>query len=217
LFHAIARYRPVDSAGPHLNNVGFNPGKAYTDDWPGAKVQFQRGYKFSIACENSSTPGYTTEKVVHGLAADTIPIYFGNPDVGREFNPRRIINCHEFDSIEAVVKRVVAVDQNDDLYRQIMSEPFFPDDRPPARLTDEALLDRFAYIFGQPKAAAFRRNRHVWGALYEEQRRREAEALAKIAEIADRLWQVAQPAEPQLKAQLEAMHRELYTFRGEGW
>lgn len=183
-FQELSRYRRVDSAGQHLNNLGYTPGAAYTGDWPGDKVTFQKSYKFSIAFENSSSPGYTTEKLVHALAADTIPIYFGNPLVARDFNPRRFVNCHDFDSTDAIIGRVAEIDRDDELFLSIVNEPFFPDDQVPGNLTEDALLRRFEAIFQQKKKDAYRRNFHVWGPLYEQRRIREIQAETQLAKPA---------------------------------
>jgi hypothetical protein len=174
LFHRLCQYRKVDSAGSFLNNTGFTPGD------PGLgkeatfnKLAFQRECKFSIAVENSPTLGYTTEKLIHALAADTIPIYWGNPAVGREFNAKRIINCHEFGSLDEVANRVKDIDQDEDLFMAILSEPFFPNDKVPESLSDESVLAQFRHIFSQGKECSVRRNRYVWGKMYEQRRRRE--------------------------------------------
>jgi hypothetical protein len=179
-FHLLCRYQNVDSAGAHLNNIGPTLGKAYQGDWSGEKVKFQREYKFSIAFENSSTLGYTTEKIVHALAADTIPIYWGNPAVAREFNSRRFINCHEFVSPAEVIDRIQEVDQADKVYRQILAEPFFPGGEVPQHLREENVLAQFDHIFSQSKAEALRRNRYVWGRRYEERRISEVQAMAAL-------------------------------------
>ncbi len=179
-FHLLCQYRKVDSAGAHLNNTGSTPGPVFEGDWPGEKVKFQRSYKFSIAFENSSTIGYTTEKIVHALAADTIPIYWGNSAIAREFNPRRFINCHEFSSLRDAIQRIREVDECDDLYRQILAEPFFPSDEVPEYLKDARILGQFEHIFSQNKADAFRRNKFVWGKRYEERRIGEVKALAAL-------------------------------------
>jgi hypothetical protein len=118
------RKKKVDSAGAHLKNIEDEIGAAYQGDWTKPKVDFQKKYKFTIAFENSSSIGYTTEKIVHALAADTIPIYWGNPEVEREFNPKRIINCHDFDNIEQIIKRVFEIDENDTKFQEVLREPF---------------------------------------------------------------------------------------------
>ncbi len=78
---------PVASGGRHRNNVG-----GPVPD----KLAFISGYKFSVACENSSHPGYTTEKLFQSLACQTIPIYWGDPCVDREFNPKRFVTTASF-------------------------------------------------------------------------------------------------------------------------
>lgn len=114
LFNALTEYKKVDSGGRYLNNVG-GPVKN--------KLAFERAHKFSIAFENSSREGYTTEKLPAALAARTIPIYFGNPLIGREFNEERILNVHAFPSYDALVARVRELDQDDDAYLDIVNRP----------------------------------------------------------------------------------------------
>ena len=53
----------------------------------------KRRYKFSMDMENFSDEGYVTEKIFTGLLANTVPIYFGAPDIGRYINPKRILIC----------------------------------------------------------------------------------------------------------------------------
>jgi len=94
-FRALSRYKPVDAPGRSMNNMGSIdpvPGKA---DWS-AKVAFLRHYKFVVAFENSSRPGYNTEKLTHAIEADSLPIYWGDPQIGRSFNTARFINAHDY-------------------------------------------------------------------------------------------------------------------------
>lgn len=60
----------------------------------------KKPYKFSIAFENAWYPGYTSEKIVTSMLAGTIPIYWGNPDISREFNSASFINCHDFPTLD---------------------------------------------------------------------------------------------------------------------
>jgi alpha(1,3/1,4) fucosyltransferase len=182
-YHLLNSYKKVDSAGSYLNNVGFTPGSAYKGDWSYEKVKFQKSYKFTIAFENSSTTGYTTEKIIHAFAADTIPIYWGNPEIGRELNTRRFINCHEHDSPDDVIQHIKQIDQNDELFLNILDEPFFPNDQVPDYLRDENILAQSDHIFSQSKHAAVRRNRYVWGRKYEEQRRSDIQASVTLDKL----------------------------------
>src|ERR1051326_2138192 len=94
-FRALSRYKPVDAPGRSMNNmpsIDPVPGRV---DW-NAKIDFLRAYKFVIAFENSSAPGYNTEKLSHAIEADCVPIYWGDPAIGRSFNVKRFINAHDF-------------------------------------------------------------------------------------------------------------------------
>lgn len=167
VFKALDKHKRVDSLGEHLNNIEVPIGSAFEKGGADAKVDFQRAYKFSFAFENSTTPGYTTEKIVQAMAADTIPIYWGNLEVFRDFNPKRFINCHDFNSAEEIVARVLEIDQNDEEYLKIMSEPFFLEGQVPEVPMLEQVLQKFEYIFNQPKEIAYRRSFYAWGAQYE--------------------------------------------------
>lgn len=113
-FKKLNNYKKVASGGTYLNNVG---GKVPS------KLQFEKKHKFSIAFENSSREGYTTEKIVNALAARTIPIYWGNPNVGMEFNVKRFINCHDFKDMDAVIERVKEIDNDDAKYLEMVNQP----------------------------------------------------------------------------------------------
>lgn len=116
IFDKLSEYKKVDSGGRYLNNIGIPNG---IED----KQQFQEQYKFSITFENSSQRGYCTEKIVQGFAAGTIPIYWGDPMVGEYFNEKAFINCHQFSDFDEVLKRVKEIDQDDDLYNNMLQEP----------------------------------------------------------------------------------------------
>jgi len=135
LFHKLNQYKTIQAIGKV-----FNPTGPYIKD----KAAFLRKFKFTIAFENQSSPGYTTEKILHAFAARTVPIYWGNPRIGEEFDPSTFINCHDYDDFDRVVERVIEVDQNDDLYEEYFKNPPYlgsaKDDR-------EAILNKFENIF----------------------------------------------------------------------
>lgn len=153
---ALNEYRAVDCGGRLRNNVG-----AIT--WAD-KIAFQRECKFTIAFENSSHPGYTTEKIVHAFAAGTVPIYWGNPRIAEEFNPEAFVNCHEFENFDQVVRRVAEIDQDDGQYRRMLVAPAFRDNREPDALKEEAIVARFKAIFegGQRFITPSRLDRTRW-------------------------------------------------------
>ena len=67
-FDLLSQYKQVNAGGKLRNNIGQPEGVK-------DKLAFQTRHKFAIAFENSSHPGYTTEKLVEAFAAKTVPIY----------------------------------------------------------------------------------------------------------------------------------------------
>ena len=115
-FHKLSRYKKVDSGGRYLNNIG-GPVKD--------KQAFVRKYKFTIAFENDSYPGYTTEKIFHAMLCHSIPIYWGNPRIAEDFNPESFINIHDFQNFEDAIEYVKKVDQDELLYRKYLEASYF--------------------------------------------------------------------------------------------
>lgn len=93
-FDALARYKRVDSPGRARNNMPSIDAVPGEKNWH-TKIEFLRHYKFVIAFENSSLPGYHTEKLIHAIEADSIPVYWGDPEIGKSYNAKRFINAHD--------------------------------------------------------------------------------------------------------------------------
>jgi len=106
-FNALSKYKKVSSGGKYLNNVG---GPVHD------KLAFLRQHKFHIAFENSSSPGYTTEKLMQAFAADTLPIYYGNPDVGADFHTEGLVLLRGKGDIDRAVDEIVSLDRDDQSY-----------------------------------------------------------------------------------------------------
>ena len=174
-FKALNNVQSVESFGGHLRNSKREIAPPYLGDWSKSKVDAQRPFKFTIAFENSTTPGYTTEKLIQALAADTIPIYWGDPLVMSLFNPGRIINANELSKEEAI-NVVMNLDRDDQAYLKMVNAPFFSDERMVQSLSAEQLLGAFSYIFDQDRKQAPRRNPYFFGRQYEERRRAEVKA-----------------------------------------
>lgn len=153
-FNLLSEYKRVDSLGRFLNNAGKQLGPAEVD-----KIEQQRKYKFSIAFENSSMPGYSTEKILEAFAAQTIPIYYGDPTIGEMYNNEAFINCHKYSSWEQVLKRVKEVNENDELYLQILRQPINVGNH----ITTIYDMEQFLiHIFEQDVRAAYRRGEFRW-------------------------------------------------------
>lgn len=152
-FKMLRRYKPIDSGGRHFNTVG-----SLVND----KLAFARDYKFVFAFENSCTPGYTTEKIVDAMRAGGLPIYWGNPEVARDFNVKSFINAHDFGGLEELARRVIEIDGDDELYLRHLREPWFNGNTPPATTDREnlkAALLRFLRSGRGPGVRRYRKRR----------------------------------------------------------
>jgi hypothetical protein len=200
-FQLLSEYRFVNSAGNHLRNSTYTTASPYDGDWWIDKVNYQKEFRFTIAFENSSTPGYTTEKLIHALAADTIPIYWGDPLVSKDWNPKRFVNVHEYRNLYEVINYVKLLNEDRNKYLSVLSEPFFKNNHPPQGLNTNYVLEKLAYIFEQNLENAGRRNIYFWGKMYEDRFNRqvmndkfiESSALsARISRFFRKIYKVLQ-------------------------
>jgi hypothetical protein len=120
IFHTISKYKIVDSAGPLFNNMGDILSKGH---WHTAKLNFIGSRKFNICYENSSYPGYVTEKLFQALYTNTIPIYWGSPTVELDFNPKAYISRHDFSSDEDMLEKIIELDTDDTKYNEMVQQP----------------------------------------------------------------------------------------------
>lgn len=136
----LSHYKQVDSGGRILNNVG---GVVKN------KRAFLGKYKFNIAFANGIADGYADEKIVDPMFVNSIPIFWGNPRIAEDFNPESFINCHDYDNFDSVIKEVIRIDKNEDVYRSYLEQPWFPENKLTKYVNHEVLADRFRYIFSQ--------------------------------------------------------------------
>ena len=141
-FEKLSKYKHVDSGGRIFNNIG---GPISGGGW--GKIEFLRSYKFNIAFENRSFPGYTTEKIFEPMAARCMPIYWGNPDITEEFNTKSFLNYDDFPSEDAVIEKIIELDNDDSKYLEYLRQPYFHNDQPNIYCGRERMLDFFDKIF----------------------------------------------------------------------
>lgn len=142
-FDKLSQYKKVSSGGRFRNNIGG----AVAD-----KNVFQGDHKFAIAFENTSYDGYCTEKLMEAFAAGCVPIYYGDTNVAKDFNPKSFINAHDYASIDEVVERVKQIDQDDELYLLIRNESPLVGDN-----TNNGLEQFLCHIVDQEYKFALRR------------------------------------------------------------
>ena len=114
--------------------------------------------------ENAVYRGYTSEKIVSSLQAHTVPIYWGDPAVTELINPKAFINCHDYSSFDEVIERVKEIDNNDDLWLDMVTQPWQTEEQRKTTLQDVADYERFMHnIFSQDLKSARRRSIGFWG------------------------------------------------------
>jgi predicted alpha-1,2-mannosidase len=85
--------------------------------WIQNKIKLLRAYKFHAAFENGNVRDYVTEKVYTALAAGTVPIYMGAPNID-EFVPKgSIIRVDSFEDTAALAKHIQECLTNETLYQ----------------------------------------------------------------------------------------------------
>lgn len=127
-FHWLSKYKRVDSAGRLFNNIG----DAIFAGLGGGggelkKHEFLKQYKFCLAYENSSSQGYTTEKLLHAKVAGCIPIYWGDPKVERDFDTKGFIDARNIKTQEELIAAIKRIDENPSLYLQMFATPALDD------------------------------------------------------------------------------------------
>ena len=186
LLDALSTYKPVDCGGkfrhnvdiPHIEHAGHEDDSILVTlremgasprnvDIYFDKITFDRGYKFSIACENNAHPGYCTEKIVNAFEAGAIPIYWGDPRVKEMFNEKAFVCVADYPDLRAVVEQVKRIDTDDALYTEMIRQPVFREGWSFAAEM-QALEEFLDHIAGQPFESALRRSNDFLGALYQD-------------------------------------------------
>jgi len=150
-FRKLSKYKHVDAPGKRMNNmppIGSNtPQKSRNEkDWINQKVNFLKNYKFTVAFENESYPGYTTEKIYTAMLAGSIPLYFGNPLIHRDFNTKSFLNLNDFKNMKDFVETIKQVDTDKKMYKQYIEEPWFNDNTPSIFFDKQIMLNRLDEI-----------------------------------------------------------------------
>ena len=153
-FHELSKYKKVDSGGKYLNNINRS-----IDN----KMDFIKDYKFVISFENSSSPGYTTEKLIEPMYANAIPLYWGNPAVHKDFNVNSFINIQSPADYGDAINQIIELDTNDDKYMQMVEQPWFNNNQMPTEMRQESLTEFLAFVIKdsktkKPVAKSFAKN-----------------------------------------------------------
>ena len=70
-------------------------------------------YRFSVVIENSREENYFTEKLLDAILCNTIPIYWGCPNISQFFDTDGMVICHSLEEIQNAIQGA-----NEELYQQ---------------------------------------------------------------------------------------------------
>lgn len=147
--------------GRVCNNTGTLVPQGYN-----AKVRHLSEFNFNFACENSLRRGYATEKILHPFLASVVPIYYGDPEVDKDFNANAMIWLNRpcanmaYQSFRTSDNHAIAVEYNEaelnrlkhamtnpDYYADMLNQPVFANNEVPHCAKRETLLDFYDEVF----------------------------------------------------------------------
>jgi len=113
---------PILYGGSYKNNIGRKVEGNFASD---NLLNFYKNTKFVITMENTKIGHYITEKLINGLRAGTIPIYWGSQHISKYFNTRRFLILEDTteSSINAIIDKMVNMSKEE--YFKIVNEPIF--------------------------------------------------------------------------------------------
>jgi len=155
MLEVMSAYKRVECIGSFRNNMEDGRTVKRFD----GKIEFLRQCKFTIAGESIGLPGFNTEKIVNAFEGNTVPLYFGDPEICEEFNSKAFINVSDYESIEKAVEKVVEIDNDDEAYIAMLMEPKYISDT----YVDDMYngMKEFLFnIFDQETEKAYRRCRY---------------------------------------------------------
>ena len=87
-----------------------------------------------------------------------------------DFNPKAFINCLDFNSFDEVIDHVIKVDQNEDLYRDYLSQPMLTGGVETEFCREENILARYTEIIQSKKALVSPSRKRIQRMLYPGQK-----------------------------------------------
>lgn len=130
----------VESRGRYLTNM------SPIGDDERHKLEYIDDFKFNLCYDNGEADGWVTEKLIHPIYQGVIPIYWGCPSVGREFNENRFIHARDFECAEQLFDTILEVWNSEKRFQEIQSQPCFPDNRVPDCANPEYIIEELKSV-----------------------------------------------------------------------
>ena len=130
-FDQLHKYKRVQSYGKvRTNNLKLQQ-LSKGRYWRDAKDDYflDNPHKFMMAYENTSYPGYCTEKLMDSFLVGSIPVYWGDPLIKQDWNEKAFINANDYPG-DKLVKRIKEIDNDSSKFADIYyNEPVFTDEQ----------------------------------------------------------------------------------------
>lgn len=128
-FQQLHSYKPVSSGGAYQNNIGGQLHLKYPGGGCGdiSKHHFFAEHQFTLSFENSQSPGYVTEKLLHAKMAGCLPLYWGSHET--DFNPNSFINLSHMATPGKVIEIVKHLETNPIMCAKIAATPLLDEER----------------------------------------------------------------------------------------
>lgn len=112
----LANHKPINCFGEPWNNWFYGEDN---------KLSVLSNFRFTLCYENSSHPGYYTEKPIHARIAGCVPIYWSDKNYVTDFNPQGFLNLCDFSDIHDLVQKVMEIDSSASLRKSMVEQPIF--------------------------------------------------------------------------------------------
>lgn len=130
----------VTYAGRYKNNTGKLLPYHYNDE---KFKNYVSQFKFVISMENTRYGTGITEKITHGMLAQTIPVYWGSERVNDYFNKDRFLNLKnaEDETIDEIITKILEINNDKTKWLNIVNKNVFPGDGKMWRTIDDIAKD----------------------------------------------------------------------------
>jgi len=85
-----------------------------------------------------------------GFYVNSVPIYWGSATVDLDFNENSFINAGKFSNAKELIDHIISIDNNDEMYYNITSQPKFRHNIAPSCMIYDNFLNWFdAIVFNK--------------------------------------------------------------------
>ncbi|MEM6589611.1 MAG: hypothetical protein AAF641_14285 [Pseudomonadota bacterium] len=102
LRHQVADWSQTQNSDMELLGQGYAPF--------GEKSDGLAPYRYSVVIENAQERNYFTEKLIDAVLCETVPIYWGCPNLGDFMDTGGMILCHSLEDMQAALQAMSEAD-----------------------------------------------------------------------------------------------------------